>query len=114
MNSKEVGSFKSFWRNVPISKKFYSIFLMMFCFMIVSIFIAMFFLNTTLQTFQSAKEKNERAVYITEIGSLIRSKDINIADYITFLKEEDLKLYRSHSFFKSNGRKFEDHCNLYS
>ncbi|KAB2493589.1 methyl-accepting chemotaxis protein [Priestia endophytica] len=96
MNSKEVGSFKSFWRSVPISKKFYSIFLMMFCFMIVSIFIAMFFLNTTLQTFQSAKEKNERAVHITEIGSLIRSKDINIADYITFLKEEDLKLYRSH------------------
>jgi methyl-accepting chemotaxis protein len=40
------------------------------------------------------KEKGNQATNVSEIGSLIRAKDIRIADYITFLKIEDVKKYR--------------------
>ncbi|WML43098.1 methyl-accepting chemotaxis protein [Neobacillus sp. PS3-40] len=40
------------------------------------------------------KEKGNQATEIAEIGSIIRAKDIRIADYITFLNEEDVKQYR--------------------
>jgi methyl-accepting chemotaxis protein len=37
------------------------------------------------------KEKGNQATEIAEIGSIIRAKDIRIADYITFLKGKDVK-----------------------
>jgi methyl-accepting chemotaxis protein len=40
------------------------------------------------------KEKGEEALAVSDIEVLINAKDIRIADYITFLKDEDVKKYR--------------------
>jgi hypothetical protein len=43
---------------------------------------------------QMEKEKGEEALAVSEIGVLINEKDIRIADYITFLRDEDVRNYR--------------------
>ncbi len=40
------------------------------------------------------KEKGQRSVGVTDLSRMVNEKDIRIADYITFMKEEDLKEYR--------------------
>ncbi|WP_160316887.1 methyl-accepting chemotaxis protein [Rossellomorea vietnamensis] len=40
------------------------------------------------------KDTGEHSVEITELSRLINAKDIRIADYITFLNDEDVKEYR--------------------
>ncbi|KZE45791.1 methyl-accepting chemotaxis protein [Rossellomorea marisflavi] len=40
------------------------------------------------------KEKGQRSVEVTDLSRMVNEKDIRIADYITFMKEEDLKEYR--------------------
>ena len=37
------------------------------------------------------KEKGQRSVGVTDLSRMVNEKDIRIADYITFMKEEDLK-----------------------
>ncbi|MBV6683815.1 methyl-accepting chemotaxis protein [Bacillus sp. JRC01] len=39
-------------------------------------------------------EKGQRSVGVTDLSRMVNEKDIRIADYITFMKEEDLKEYR--------------------
>jgi methyl-accepting chemotaxis protein len=43
---------------------------------------------------QIEKEKGEEALAVSNIETLMNAKDIRIADYITFLKDEDVKNYR--------------------
>jgi methyl-accepting chemotaxis protein len=43
---------------------------------------------------QIEKAKGEEALAVSNIGTLMNAKDIQIADYITFLKDGDVKNYR--------------------
>ncbi|MFI8685408.1 methyl-accepting chemotaxis protein [Rossellomorea sp. NPDC077527] len=56
--------------------------------------LALFSLNHLMQDMRYMKETGEHSVEITELSRLINAKDIRIADYITFLKDADVKEYR--------------------
>lgn len=56
--------------------------------------LALFSLNHVMQDMRFMKDTGEHSVEITELSRLINAKDIRIADYITFLNEEDVKEYR--------------------
>lgn len=56
--------------------------------------LALFSLNHLMQDMRFMKDTGEHSVEITELSRLINAKDIRIADYITFLNDEDVKEYR--------------------
>ncbi|TRZ36114.1 methyl-accepting chemotaxis protein [Niallia circulans] len=82
------------WRDMQIRSKLYLLFgfnaVLFFATTIVVIILLNMFWTKTIDI----KTQGEKAAAIEEIGSLIRAKDIRIADYITFLKDEDIKSYR--------------------
>lgn len=57
--------------------------------------LALFSMNHLLQDMRFMKDTGEHSVQITELSRLVNAKDIRIADYITFLQEEDVKEYRT-------------------
>lgn len=82
------------WRNVSIKYKLIISFgFSTVLFIITSIFV-MAMLQNVSKDMKYEKDKGEQAVLVSDVGSLIRAKDIRIADYITFLRNEDLKKYR--------------------
>lgn len=85
---------KFHWNDYGISNKLFMAFGLVVGMFTISTILAVIFLNDTSQDMKTVKKKGENAVEITEMGSLIRSKDIRIGDYILFLKDEDLKKYR--------------------
>ncbi|QHE62177.1 HAMP domain-containing protein [Rossellomorea vietnamensis] len=56
--------------------------------------LAIFCMNDLMKDMRFMKDTGEHSVQITELSRLINAKDIRIADYITFLNEEDVKEYR--------------------
>ncbi|MCH6269402.1 methyl-accepting chemotaxis protein [Neobacillus citreus] len=82
------------WNNVSISKKLFLTFGFTIFLFIVSTVMVGVVITSVITDIQNINEKGDRAVKITEMGSIIRSKDIHIANYITFLQEKDLKGYR--------------------
>ncbi|MCA0147604.1 methyl-accepting chemotaxis protein [Rossellomorea vietnamensis] len=56
--------------------------------------LAIFSMNDLMKDMRFMKDTGEHSVQITELSRLINAKDIRIADYITFLNEEDVKEYR--------------------
>lgn len=89
---REKTSFR--WKDMQIRSKLYLLFgfnaVLFFATTIVVIILLGMFWSKTIDI----KNQGEKAAAIEEIGSLIRAKDIRIADYITFLKDEDIKSYR--------------------
>ncbi|MCM3217446.1 HAMP domain-containing methyl-accepting chemotaxis protein [Niallia taxi] len=89
---REKTSFR--WKDMQIRSKLYLLFgfnaVLFFATTIVVIILLNMFWSKTIDI----KNQGEKAAAIEEIGSLIRAKDIRIADYITFLKDEDIKSYR--------------------
>lgn len=89
---REKTSFR--WKDIQIRSKLYLLFgfnaVLFFATTIVVIILLNMFWSKTIDI----KNQGEKAAAIEEIGSLIRAKDIRIADYITFLKDEDIKSYR--------------------
>ncbi|KIY22326.1 methyl-accepting chemotaxis protein [Mesobacillus subterraneus] len=82
------------WKDIPIRRKlFLSLGFNSMLFLLLTAFTIFLFQNIRTDI-QHVNEKGEQAVAVSEIGSLIRSKDIRIADYITFLRDEDVKGYR--------------------
>ncbi|MED4055683.1 HAMP domain-containing methyl-accepting chemotaxis protein [Niallia taxi] len=90
--NREKTSFR--WKDMQIRSKLYLLFgfnaVLFFATTIVVIILLNMFWSKTIDI----KNQGEKAAAIEEIGSLIRAKDIRIADYITFLKDEDIKSYR--------------------
>lgn len=82
------------WNNFSISQKLFVTFGFTIFLFIVSTVMVGFVIRSVVNDIHDTDEKGDRAVKITEMGSLIRSKDIYIANYITFLQEEDIKGYR--------------------
>ncbi|TMU85539.1 methyl-accepting chemotaxis protein [Bacillus sp. BHET2] len=56
--------------------------------------LALFSMNQLMQDMRFMKETGEDSVEVTELSRLINAKDIRIADYITFMNDEDVKEYR--------------------
>ncbi|QTM98503.1 HAMP domain-containing protein [Sediminibacillus dalangtanensis] len=82
------------WKNITISRK-----LLLQAFLTIGLYLTAAVIMGSLlislvKDIHHIKLQEERAVQMTEIGSLIRSKDIRIADYITFLRSEDQQEYR--------------------
>ncbi|MDR7001895.1 methyl-accepting chemotaxis protein [Neobacillus niacini] len=91
---KIVSKQKFSWNNFSISQKLFVTFGFTIFLFIVSTVMVGFVIRSVVNDIHDTDEKGDRAVKITEMGSLIRSKDIYIANYITFLQEEDIKGYR--------------------
>ncbi|MCM3002487.1 methyl-accepting chemotaxis protein [Priestia koreensis] len=86
---------KQQWANLNVSKKIGLVFGFIFVLIAITTLVVGVSLRSIAGETEVINEKSKRAVVITEMGSLIRAKDIRIADYITFLKEDDLKGYRA-------------------
>lgn len=82
------------WRDIQIRSKLYLLFGFNAILFFATTAIVIILLNNVWAKTVDIKNQGERAAAIEEIGSIIRAKDIRIADYITFLKEEDIKSYR--------------------
>jgi methyl-accepting chemotaxis protein len=86
---------KSFkWRDIKIGAKLgitLGMSTVLFAAMVILIFILLRHIRGDLYVI---KEKGNQSTEIAEVGSIIRAKDIRIADYITFLREDDVKQYR--------------------
>ncbi|MFY4776360.1 methyl-accepting chemotaxis protein [Metabacillus sp. RGM 3146] len=82
------------WEQFSFSKKIRMTFGLTIGLFIISTIIVVFLLNNVLNDTNIMKTKSERAILITQMGSLIRAKDIHIADYITFQKDQDIRDYR--------------------
>lgn len=82
------------WSNVPIRYKLFVSFLVSTILFIATTILVIVLLQNIRNDMQLEKGKGEQVVLVSDIGSLIRAKDIRIADYITFLREEDVKHYR--------------------
>ncbi|MCA1054836.1 methyl-accepting chemotaxis protein [Rossellomorea aquimaris] len=80
--------------SLTIKKKLAYTFLCSSILFLISIGLAVFSTNSILQDMHLIKKSGDRSIQVTEIGRLINAKDIRIADYITFLNEEDLSQYR--------------------
>ncbi len=89
---REKTSFR--WRDIQIRSKLYLLFGFNAVLFFVTTIVVIILLNMFWSKTIDIKNQGEKAAAIEEIGSLIRAKDIRIADYITFLKEEDIKSYR--------------------
>ncbi|WP_164462210.1 HAMP domain-containing methyl-accepting chemotaxis protein [Bacillus sp. FJAT-42376] len=83
------------WSYVSFSKKLYTPFILMLFFITISTGIVLSLLMNAARDTNTLNIKGESAVLLTEMESLIRAKDIKIADYITFQKDKDIKDYRS-------------------
>ncbi len=74
--------------------------------------LALFSMNQLMQDMRFMKETGEDSVEVTELSRLINAKDIRIADYITFLNDEDVKEYRKlRSELNRNTDKVLNHIN---
>ena len=82
------------WRDIQIRSKLYFMFGFNAILFFATTVIVIVLLNMVWAKTVDIKNQGEKAAAIEEIGSIIRAKDIRIADYITFLKEEDIKSYR--------------------
>ncbi|MCE4049981.1 methyl-accepting chemotaxis protein [Bacillus sp. Au-Bac7] len=82
------------WKDIQIRSKLYLLFGFNAILFFATTVIVIFLLNMVWAKTVNIKNQGEKAAAIEEIGSLIRAKDIRIADYITFLKEDDIKSYR--------------------
>lgn len=82
------------WKDIQIRSKLYLLFGFNAILFFATTVIVIFLLNMVWAKTVDIKNQGEKAAAIEEIGSLIRAKDIRIADYITFLKEDDIKSYR--------------------
>lgn len=82
------------WKNLSIKYKlFISLGVSSFLFLITTILVIGLLQNLRADI-EVEKEKGEEALTVSEIDSLINAKDIRIADYITFLRDEDVQKYR--------------------
>ncbi|MGG5255046.1 methyl-accepting chemotaxis protein [Neobacillus sp. SM06] len=82
------------WRNIPIRYKLLlSMGFSTLLFIIATILVIMLLQNVK-KDMQFVKDKGEQAVLVSDIDSLMNAKDTRIADYITFLKMDDVKKYR--------------------
>ncbi len=76
------------WKNFKIGTKY----ILAFSVSIVLFIVAGFVILTQVQNVQSDMEalerRGDRSIDITEMGSLIRTKDIRVADYVNFSSEE--------------------------
>jgi methyl-accepting chemotaxis protein len=82
------------WRNVSIKYKLFISLGFSSLLFIVSTILVIGLLQNIKGYMQIEKEKGEEALAVSDIGALINAKDIRIADYITFLREEDVNNYR--------------------
>ncbi|MCD7033099.1 methyl-accepting chemotaxis protein [Metabacillus sp. GX 13764] len=88
------GNLSAIWERYSFSKKILTTFSIAIGLFIISALIVVFLLNHVISTAADMQTKSKRAVLVTQMGSLIRAKDIHIADYITFQKDQDIKDYR--------------------
>jgi methyl-accepting chemotaxis protein len=83
-----------YWRNISIKYKlFISLGFNSLLFIVSTILVVGLLLNIK-GYMQVEKEKGEEARAVSDIGTLINAKDIRIADFITFLRDGDVKNYR--------------------
>lgn len=82
------------WRDVPIRYKLFISFCCSTVLLIITAVLVIALLQNVKQDIHLEKDKGEQVVFVSDIGSLIRAKDIRIADYITFLREVDVQNYR--------------------
>ncbi|MDP4085308.1 MAG: methyl-accepting chemotaxis protein [Bacillota bacterium] len=93
-NILTINRFTLKWRNIPIrTKLFISLGLSTLLFAVTTCLIFLL-LQSIKNDINLVKDKGEQATNIAEIGSLINAKDIRVADYITFLKSDDVQNYR--------------------
>ncbi|MCQ6278106.1 methyl-accepting chemotaxis protein [Bacillus sp. EB600] len=83
-----------FWRDLSIRFKLIISLGFSTLLFIITTILVIGMLQNIRKDMQFEKEKGEEAVIVSEIDSLIQAKDIRIADYITFLKDEDKNNYR--------------------
>ncbi|RLQ98222.1 methyl-accepting chemotaxis protein [Falsibacillus albus] len=84
-----------FWKNqISIKGKILSVFIFIALCFIITIAMAFIFFQEAYQDMNTLKKHNDYSVAVIQIGRAMNDKDIRIADYITFLKEEDLTDYR--------------------
>ncbi|QTC43508.1 methyl-accepting chemotaxis protein [Bacillus sp. V3] len=87
--------FNRFFLSASIKKKLAYTFLLSSSLYLAASVIAAYSANGMLSNMNSVKKTGDKSITVTEIGRLINAKDIRIADYITFLNEEDLREYRT-------------------
>lgn len=96
------------WGNIPIRYKlFISTGFSTILFIIATILVIALLQNVK-NDMQLVKNKGEQAVIVSNIDSLMNAKDTRIADYITFLNMNDVKIYRqlrNEMSYKLNGLK---------
>lgn len=83
----------SSWRHLTISQKFSLSLWIVLLLMLVSAIISTLLLYLTLQRAEDARVEGERAAQITEVGSLFRSKDSRVVDYLLNPGDQAVKLY---------------------
>jgi len=85
---------KTRWNHLSIQKKLQApIFISLLLFIFIAI-ISYFFIKDVNMSLSSLNQKEEESLVFSNIDSLIKEKDIRTADYITFLRDEDVSKYR--------------------
>ncbi|RYM06342.1 hypothetical protein EWH99_03170 [Sporolactobacillus sp. THM7-7] len=84
---------KSYWNDLSMTKKYvlnlvFLLLLMFLFFALSSVLLVM-----ALQKVDDAGKEGDRVVQITEIGSLFRSKDTRVVDYLLNPGDKTVKLY---------------------
>ncbi|WP_177184567.1 methyl-accepting chemotaxis protein [Sporolactobacillus nakayamae] len=84
---------KASWRHLTISMKFSVGLWIVLLIMLISAVTSTVLLYHTMQRAEDARMAGERAAQITEIGSLFRSKDSRVVDYLLEPGDRAVKLY---------------------
>jgi methyl-accepting chemotaxis protein len=94
--NKKKGFFLSKWQDLSIRYKLLFSMGLSTCLFIITALLVLLLLQNIWKDINLVKEKGEQAVLISDIGTIINAKDIRIADYITFLKVDDVKKFREY------------------
>lgn len=89
------------WRNIKISTKNGLVMLITILLFVLSTGIVSLFLNDVNNSISALERRGDRSIDLTQMGSLIRTKDIRIADYINFKNDELITEYQE------RGEKFD-------
>ncbi|XJZ26230.1 methyl-accepting chemotaxis protein [Bacillota bacterium Lsc_1132] len=82
------------WHNIPIRYKLLLSMGFSTLLFIIATILVIVLLQNVKKDMQFVKDKGEQAVIVSDIDSFMNAKDTRIADYITFLKMDDVKIYR--------------------
>ncbi len=83
------------WRNLKIGEKYSVNLAGVIVLFIIAASLSDYFLVTTKENINTMAEKGSQAIDISEIGSLYRSKDIHVADYINNPQDSTVQAFRA-------------------